>query len=431
MASGCTSNGAGAIDSKYGFAAAKQVPGSKITVLVDTTRQPLALAFQKEHPEVPIVIDTYDGNPGGSGSLQAKIALDDQAGSGWPDVVFSSQTNDTAWAGKETNGVQPYAAALNKGLLDQSFLDGFAKGANDPMTVDGTVYGLRNDLAPTVLWYDKSLFDQFGYQIPTTWEDFQALSDQLAKDHPGYIMGSVGGGFMAVDAYYWAAAAPVFQVKGNKFTTNMSDPNSVAMTKLIDHMLANGTLTNKNVFDPAFIKNYKGKVLAMPGPAWFAGVIFQNPDSLGSAPGTVGAANPLFWKGQKEVTGDVGGGVWYASSHSTNLKAVAEVLKYVTSSDQAVKLASGLPGYKAAADAWLDQQSSGGFFVGDFKGAMTKAAASVWTGFGFATFSSETAWDTKVNPVIESGGTVASAVPAWQQELKNEAAIHGYTVTSK
>ncbi|WP_439564581.1 ABC transporter substrate-binding protein [Microcella sp.] len=427
IATGCTAD-TGNGGSEFGFPAAEQVPGSEITVLVDTTREPLALAFQEQFPDVPIKIETYDGNPGGSGSLQTKIALFDQAGSGWPDVVFSSQTNDASWAAKETNGVQAYAAVLNQGLMDQEFLDSFMPGALDPVTVDGTVYGLRNDLAPVVLWYDQTLFDEFGYEIPTTWEEFKDLSDVLAEEHPGYIMGSMGGGFMAVLAYYWGAAAPIFQVDGDTFSTDFSDPNTVAMTELIDHMLANGTLTNTNVFDPAFVTNYKDKVLTMPGPAWFAGVIFQNPGILDAAPGQIGAANPLYWEGQEEVTGNVGGGTWYGSSHSTNLEAVAQFLEFVTSSDSAVELASGLPAQKDAVDAYLAKQEEAGYFVGDFTGALTKAAGSVWSGWSFPNFSAETAWDTIVNPVLSEGGTVASAVEAWEQEYRNQAQVQGYTV---
>ena len=139
----------------YGFTTAEQEPDSPITVWVDAAREPIAKAFEEANPDVPISIETYDGNSGGSASFQTKIALFDQSGEGWPDVVFSTQTNDAAWAAKETNGVQAFAAPLNKGFLDQDFLEGFTDGALDPMTVDDTVYGLRNDLAPVVLWYNE------------------------------------------------------------------------------------------------------------------------------------------------------------------------------------------------------------------------------------------------------------------------------------
>jgi len=98
---------------------------------------------------------------------------------------------------------------LNKGFLDQAFLDGYIPGALDPVTIDGTVYGLRNDLAPVLFWYNKALLDQFGYDAPKTWEDYQALGDKLAKDHPGYFLGSIGDSFEGPYIYYWSGQAPI------------------------------------------------------------------------------------------------------------------------------------------------------------------------------------------------------------------------------
>ena len=106
--------------------------------------------------------------------------------------------NDASWAAHEQNGVQAFAAPLDQGVVPQSWLDGYTPGALDPVTVDGHIYGARDNLAPVVLWYNKTLFDQFGYTVPTTWEDYQALGDKLAAEHPGYILGSIGDPFTAV-----------------------------------------------------------------------------------------------------------------------------------------------------------------------------------------------------------------------------------------
>lgn len=428
LAAGCAGPGDGDVNSDYGFATAEQVADSPITIWVDAAREPIANAFKDANPDIPISVETYDGNAGGSGSFQTKVALFDQSGEGWPDVVFSTQQNDAAWAAKETNGVQAFAAPLNKGFLDQDFLDGFTAGALDPVTVDGSVYGLRNDLAPVVLWYDQSLLDQFGYDIPTTWEEYEALSDDLAADHPGYILGSIGDSFVGTYVYYWGAQAPIFQVDGDTFSTDFSDKHSVAMTDLLDHMIANGTLVQDSVFSADFVSKYAGKVVAIPGPAWYSGAIFQNPDNLNAASGTIGAAAPLYWDGEDQVTGNVGGGVWYASSHSKNLDAVAKFMEYVVSSDDAVKLASGLPAYAAASDAWLKTQAESGYFVGDFEKNVTLAANSVWNGWGFPSFSPETAYASIVVPGLAAGKTIADLVPDWETEIKNEAQVQGYTV---
>ena len=409
-----------------GDAAVEQDSNSAITVWVDASREPLATAFKEDNPDVKVNIETYDGNAGGSDSFKTKIALFDQSNEGWPDVVFSTQTNDTSWAAKELNGAQAYAAPLND-LLSEKFLDGFTAGANDPMTVDGTVYGVRNDLAPVVFWYNQTLLDQFGYDIPETWEDYEALSDKLAAEHPGYILGSVGDSFVGTYVYYFGAQAPIFQVDGDTFSTDFSDDHSTRMTALIDHMLDNGTLVQNSVFSAEFTA-LSDKLVAMPGPAWYSGALFQNPDSLNSAPGSIGAANPLYWEGEDKVTGNVGGGVWYASSHTKNKDAVAKFLEYVISSDKAVELNGGLPAYSSAADTWLAKQSESGFFAGDFEGALSTAAASVWKGWGYPSFSPETAYASVVVPALASGASLADTVDAWQTEIKNEAQVQGYTV---
>lgn len=420
--------GAGESNGTYGFDAAEQDKGSQITVWVDAAREPLAKAFEEANPDVPISIETYDGNAGGSGSFQTKVALFDQSGEGWPDVVFSTQTNDASWAAKDANGMQAFAAPLNKGLLDDDFLDGFTAGANDPMTVDGTVYGLRNDLAPVVLWYNQKLLDEFGYDVPTTWEEYEDLGKKLSSEHPGYILGSVGDSFVGTYVYYWGAEAPIFQLDGDTFTSDFKDEKSVAMTDMLDRMVADGSLVQDSVFSGSFVDKYADKIVAMPGPAWYAGALFQNPDSLNNPAGVIGAADPLHWADGDKSTGNVGGGVWYGSSHSKNLDAVSEFLKFVISSDKAAELASGLPAYDSAASTWLDTQASSGYFAGDFKAAVQTAASSVWDGWGFPSFSPETAYAKIVVPALAEGKTIADVVPAWHEQILNEAQVQGYAV---
>lgn len=397
-----------------------------ITIWVDATRQPAVQAFEAAHPEVKVNMVVDDGSSGASGTFQTKIGLADQAGSGWPDVVFSTQNNDASWVAKENNGVQAFAQNLSDGFLDKGFLDGFTPGALDPVTVDGKVYGLRNDLAPVLFWYNKALLDQFGYQPPTTWEDYEALGDKLAKDHPGYFLGSIGDSFEGPYIYYWSGEAPVFQVKGDAFSSDVNDPNSKKVTDLIDHMLANGSLTQDSVFAAPFVAK-ADHLVAIPGPAWYAGALFQNPAGVNAKPGTWVAAPPLYWKDGDKVTGNVGGGVWYASSHTANPAAVKTFLQFVITDDKTAGT-GGLPAYKAAADKWLADQAKSGFYAGDFPTAVSTAAASVWNGWGYPSFSPETAWAKVITPGLAAGKKLADLQSDWQTEMKNEAQVQGYTV---
>lgn len=427
--SGCSPSASGNGEGRFGFAEAEQEAGSEITVWVDASREPAVTAFKEAYPDIPVKLETYDGNAGGSGSFQSKITLMDQAGEGWPDVVFSTQQNDAIWASKQTaNGEQGFAAPLNEGFLDQEFLDGFAPGSLDYATIDGTVYGLRNDLAQTVFYYNQTLLDQFGYEVPTTWEEYAELGDKLAAEHPGYILGSMGDSFMTY-VYYGGSQSPVFQSpEANVFHSDTSDENAQGISKIIDGMLANGTLVQDSFFSAEFAEKYADKLVGVPGPVWYTGAIFQG--GLAIPAGQIGVAPPLKWEGGEIAAGNVGGGQWYASSHSKNLEAVKTFLEFVTSADEfQVAASSGYPAYMSAAEKWLDKQAETAYFVNeDFKTVMSDAAGQVWDGWNVTSWSPETAWAKVVIPGIAAGETVESLLPTWQEELENEATVNGYTV---
>ena len=58
------------------------------------------------------------------------------------------------------------------GLLGESFM---ALGE-----VDGKHYGLPTNInLKSMVWYPKDNFDAAGYEVPTTWDDLMALSDQI------------------------------------------------------------------------------------------------------------------------------------------------------------------------------------------------------------------------------------------------------------
>jgi multiple sugar transport system substrate-binding protein len=424
----CSSSGGAASTGKYGFPEASQSSGAAITVWVDADRVPAAKAFQKANPNVPIKIVTYDGSANGSNSFKTKIGLFDRAGSGWPDVVFSTQNNDAAWASQQTNGKQAFAAVLNKGLVPQDILSGFTKGALNPCTVNGQVYCLRNDLAQNVLWFNKKLMDQFGYTVPTTWEDYQSLSAKVASEHPGYITGGVGDTWTP-EVFMWASQCGANQITGpREVVVDTTSANCQRAAKLIDAGVQNKTLTTLSVFSPDFVKKYANKVLMMPGPAWFAGAVFDSKTGLNVPPGQLGVAAPPAWGSAQPVTGDVGGGTWFISSHSKNLAAAEKFAVFVTTADDyQVDLAPGYPAYASAGSKWIAKQEASKYFATSLQPIIT-AGSEIWSGWGSGEFSQEAIWAKTMTPVINSGQSVAANLQKWQDAIKNQAQVTGYTV---
>ncbi|GAA3928823.1 ABC transporter substrate-binding protein [Actinoplanes auranticolor] len=425
---GCGDDDGGSTAGSYGFPQVTQDDKAPITVWVDADRTKAADAFKKAHPEVPIQVVTYDGSANGSNSFRTKIQLFDRTQSGWPDVVFSTQNNDAAWASQPSNGKQAFAAVLNGGLVPKDTLDKFTPGALNPCTVEGKVYCLRNDLAQVVLWYNKALFDQFGYQVPATWQEYQALGEKVAQEHPGHIVGTVGDAWTP-EVFFWGSKCQANEITGPKtVTVNTTTPQCQRAATMLDTLIKNGTTPNVSVFTPEFVKKYSGKVLMMPGPAWYAGAIFNNPQSLKVPAGQLGVAPPLAWQGEEAVTGNVGGGTWFVSSHSKNLKAAEKFAEFVTTADDyQVAVAPGYPAYGPAAEKWVKKQESSGYYATDLRAIVT-AGTSIWPGWGSGIFSQEAVWAKTMTPAIADGKSLVTLLPEWQTAIKNQAQVNGYTV---
>ncbi|MFL5994916.1 MAG: ABC transporter substrate-binding protein [Streptomyces sp.] len=417
----CGSGGTTGRTTKDGFAQAPQKDGA-LTVWVDSTRLAAAKQYQALHPDAKLDIVTYDGDANGSNYLQTKVQLFNRTRKGWPDVVFSSQNNEASWAVDAG-----FTAPLNKGLIPDATLGGFAKGANDVCTVNGTLYCLRNDLSQTVLWYNAPLLKEFGYTVPTTWEEYQQLGERVAKEHPGYLVGDAGDSFTP-EIYLWASKCGANHITGPKsVSVNTTSEACTKMAKLLDVLIKNKSMSISGVFSTDFTKNEADKILLMPGPAWYGGAVFK--DGL-KTPAKQTAVAPIpQWKGDTSpATGNVGGGTWLLSQHSTHVKAATEFLEWVTTDNayQGEK-APGFPAYAPAAENWLKAQAASGYFAGDLN-ALKDAASQVWPGWGSGQFSQEAIWAATVKPGLTQGKTVESLLPAWQDAIVKYAKSNGYKV---
>jgi ABC-type glycerol-3-phosphate transport system substrate-binding protein len=412
------------------FKPVTQKTGSQITVWADSTRLPAVQAYQKSHPDVKMNIVTYDGSADGSTYLQTKVQLFDRTGSGWPDVVFGSPTDVTWASAPTTSGATPFAAPLDQSLVPQSTLDGFAKGSLTPCQFNGHTYCLRNDIAQVVLWYNKTLMDQWGYQAPTTWDQYQALGLKVAKDHPGYLVGSVGD-TNSQESYFWSAQCPAFHlVSPTTLKVALQDPQCTRMAGLLDKLIAAKAVTTQGFFSQGFAKNSGSKVLMAVGPSWYGQYLFKT--AFNTPAKQISAAAPLTWPGETApATGNVGGGVWMVSGHSANLKASTDLVTWLTTSNANQASAPTYPAYVPAATAWLANPANRDYFATDVSGPFQQAAGEVWSGWSNTKFSDATAWSSVVLPALTAGKTLTQTLPAWQQAISNQAKTDGYQVVNQ
>ncbi|TDN91562.1 extracellular solute-binding protein [Microbacterium sp. BK668] len=405
------------------FAPVEQDSSAPLTVWVDAAREPAVQDYMSAHPDIDISLVTYDGNPN---TLQAKVSLFNKAGEGWPDVVFS-----TGLFGLEplTTGEQPFAAPLNDGIFPDEKIEGFAPRALDPCTVGETLYCIRNDIAQNVFWYNQKLFDEFGYEVPTTWEEYEALGEKVAAEHPGYSLGEIGDSFGAFQ-YFWGSRCPANQLDEGEFTADLTDEHCIKMAQLLDRMIANGTVQKSGALTgAAYVQGFADKTLAMVGPSWFGAFVFR--DALKVPAGQIAAAPPLQWEGDTDTTtGNVGGGVWYISAHSENLEAASDVVEYLTTDMGVLEGASTYPAFESGAAAWLENPKNTGYYANDVSEAFRIGVDSIWDGWSqTARVDQQSIWSSTVLTSLASGKTLEETLPAWQAKARNLAGAAGYIVT--
>ncbi len=392
-----------------------------VLVWTDSTRQPAFEDFQKAHPNVKMKIEVVDPT-----SLLSKIQLANRVGSGWPDVMFDATPSDVA---SLASPLFNYALPLNK-LIPQSVQDNFATH-NAACTIGGTLYCLQNDLAQDVLWYNKPLMAKFGYQVPTTWAQYQALGEEVAKQHPGYVIGAEGDQNVYYDEL-WSSGCPLATVvSGTEVKINTSAASCTEVASTFDPLLADGSVSRMSPLDPAFEKLAKsGKLLMMSGPSWWAQYVMAPSTGYGIPNGEVAAAPIPTWAGQStNYSGAWGGGIYLVSAHAKNQAAAVEIAQWVATSPVYQSTAPTYPAYIPAAAVWLNALKTDPFFASDPAAVLTNAASKINPAEGPTRYQVAAAVTTTVVNAIKSGQTIASALPGLQTQLSGLAQTVGYAVT--
>ena len=398
--------------------------GGKITVWVDPPRVPAAEALQKAYPDIEIDVVQIDGTVGGK-TVKQSFANFDAAGSGWPDAIFFPSNDDIAWA---TNSTSNYAADLTDLMADT--IKDYDPAVLSFCNIDGKIRCLRNDAAPDVFWYNKAFFDENGYTLPTTWEEYGDLAVKIAAEHPGKISGFLGDAY-AINRYLQSSGCPTNdRVSESEARIDLSDPKCTRATELLDKMYQGKALSTQGIFDGDAATEGQNLVMS-PGAVWWGNYLFR--DTWKIPAGQMTAAAPLPWDGESTPSaGNEGGGLWGASSHITGkqLENTLTFMKFVNTDPRwQVELSTGLPGYGPVQDQWLEKLEADEYFA-DIPTTQEsfKAALSVVQPYSYMLYDTGSVWTETVSPTLISGGSVTDALTAFGDELVNQAESVGYTV---
>jgi multiple sugar transport system substrate-binding protein len=399
------------------------IPRGRITVWLDSDRMDGAFIYQKLFPDKASQMDFREVD---RNQFPAEVLRFNQQGEGWPDVVFA-ETNLVA---QVVDRQHDFPLDLGPTLYAE-VLNNFEPHANDACTFGGKLLCLRHDTAPMVLYYNKPLMDKFGYRVPVTWQEYETLGMRVGGEHPGYSIGSFGDAW-GFKAYFDASSCPSSWVLDDKRVyINYGDTRCMRAAKLVDVLLANGTLAPYGYFDARFTQIPRDdKLLMLIAPSWMALAAF------GGQPGSpyyqtaqhqLGVAAPLRWDGdERAMTSTMGGGAWTVSKHTQNLPLALDFIVWMVSAPEFWAITPDYPVYVPVQPVWEKAVNGNPLFANDPFPIMQTASQAISPLYVLPTYDVMGTLDDFVSRALNQKRTLESLLPDLQTEMTTQAEAAGY-----
>ena len=159
-------------------AAAAEETVDKLVVWTNLTAEAQAVVLDKQFTEVAeemgVEVEMVTVS---FGDMYTKLATAVESGD-VPDIMH------TNFAGAAYLYSQDMIAGMDD-VIDTIGRDDFISTYLDVLTVDGTTWGIPDWALHTSVWYRKDLFDEYGLEIPTNWDEFEAVATTLNIDENG------------------------------------------------------------------------------------------------------------------------------------------------------------------------------------------------------------------------------------------------------
>ncbi|WP_410654323.1 ABC transporter substrate-binding protein [Amycolatopsis sp. lyj-112] len=301
-------------------------------------------AFNKSQNKIQVVFQQI---PSGDFGGYAKLSNAARAGNS-PDVATIEYPQVPGYAidGVASDITDLVSDSLRAKLLPQALgLTTFA----------GRVFTVPLDVEPMVLHYRKDVFDEFGFQVPRTWDEYAALARAVRERLPAARLGVFAtDGAPQFAAFAWQAGAQWFGTRGGAWNVSLADAPTRKVADYWQRLNDDGDLfvnaATGRQYDAQLSQNL---VLTKLSGAWDAGA------QMKSRPGQKGrwAIAPMpQWDPAKPVVGTHGGSTFAVSKDSQNPEAAMEFIEWQVSHPDALRarLSSGASSQYPVASALVD-----------------------------------------------------------------------------
>lgn len=183
--------------------------------------QGLVDKFTKENPNITVTLQ----NQSSYADLQQKITAITASPKNLPTITQAYP--DWLLNAIDENLVLDLKPYIENETLKFDNYDDIVKGFREASTLDGKIYGIPFNKSTEVLWYNKTLFDKLNLKVPTTYEEFEDVAQQIKEKE-----NIVAGGFDSLSNYY----TTYLKNEGVTFDSKL-DPTSKKSEDAVDYYL--------------------------------------------------------------------------------------------------------------------------------------------------------------------------------------------------
>lgn len=384
------------------------------------TGQAQADAFMAEYPDVEVTVV----NAGTAQAEYTKLQNAIKAGSGAPDV-----------AQIEYFALQQFA--MSDGLVDLSQFgfgdleDTFTASTWEAVNVSGGIYGLPQDSGPLVLLYNQEIFDQFGLEVPATWDEYVAAAQQLHEADPAKYLTNDAGDPGYANPMIWQAGGHPYAVDGTDVTIDLQDEGTTRWADMWNQMLEPGYLSDIPTWSDDWWKGLSdGTIASIVTGAWMPGIL------EGSVPDGAGKwrVAPIPSYDGTAATSENGGSSQAVIKQSENPALAAAFLKWLNTSDESIGVfleGGGFPSTTAqlTSDEFLNATPE--YFGGqEINKVLVEASDNVISGWQYLPFQvyANSVFADTVGAAYTARSDLNVGLQAWQDQLVSYGNQQGFTV---
>ena len=377
-------------------------------------------AFEKAYPNVDVNLVNAGTNNDEYTKLQNAI----KAGSGAPDVVQ----------------IEYYA--FPQFALTDAFVDLSAYGFGDlegdytastwtSVTSGDAIYGLPQDSGPMALFYNKTVFDAAGVEVPTTWDEYYEAAKKIHEADPqAYITNDIGDAGFAT-SMIWQAGGHPFSTDGTEVTVDLQDAGSTAWTENWNRLVGEDLVAPYGSWSDEWFQSLgNGKLATLVIGAWMpANLMSGAPDAAGDW-----RVAPMPSYDGQPASAENGGGGQAVTKQSANPELAAGFLWWLNNSEESISIfleTGGFPSTTAELSSEEFLSDAPEYFGGqEINRVLADAAEAVvpgWEYLPFQVYGNSIFGDT-VGQSYQDGADLNDGLVAWQDALVTYGNDQGFTV---